>query len=116
ELRIAAPVAGAAPRYRGPRPLAGAIAQRVDERMDADAENAEGAAPRTRPTCAVAVGLDDRASHLVAEVGRIEPDQEPEPAVGGVHLTPFGSKPPSRAACVSASSRRASAFATRSPS
>ena len=77
------------------------------------------AAPQ-RVARAIAIRLDDRVAHVVAKVGRIEPLEEPEPALGEVHeaiaghdFAPFGSRPPRRAARVRASSRRASAVATR---
>ncbi len=111
-LDIAAPVAAAPPRYCWPEPLAHAVAQRVRERPDAHRRQAEGA---------VAVRLDQRVAHLVAEVGGVEAKQQPEPPLrDGHHVTPahlvsFGRRPPIRAARINISSRRASVLAARRP-
>ena len=121
-LGIAAPVAVPPPGCRRAQPLARSVPQRVHERPEPDAGQTWQAAAAQRVAGAVAIGLDQRLAHVVAEVGRIETLQQPEPPVGDaegalvVHdFAPFGSRPPRRAARVSASSRRASAVAARRP-
>src|SRR5881397_579002 len=103
------------------RALGRAVGQRVDKRAEPKCHEMDLRALFQRVAGAIDVRLDHRVAHFVAAVGRIETLQEPEPALRyaehamAPHLTSSGSRPPTRAARISTSSRRASARATRMP-
>ncbi len=121
EFGVPAPIAGAPPRGRWPQPLAGPVAERVHERAQTHRAEPDAAAPGQGLPRPIAVRLDERVSHLVAEVRRVEAEQEAEPALResgpatAAHFVSFTSSPPARAARVSSCSRRASARAARRP-
>ena len=97
------------------------MTERVHKRAYPHAGEPNDATSVQRLPRTVSVRLDHGVAHFVAEVGRVEPQQNPEPALRHMHQTiaphvaVVPSRPPIRAARVSASIRRASAFAARRP-
>ena len=81
ELRVAAPGAAAPPRNGGPRALAQSVAQRVDKRAHPDGGEPHDPAAMQRLAGAVAVRLHHGVPHVVAEIGRVQPLQQSEPAL-----------------------------------
>ena len=122
ELRVASPVAGASPCDRGIDPFPNAIHQRIAERAEPHARDAEPATRRRRNGATVEIGFDEPFAHLLTKVGRIELEQQTKPPLGSgyagsaPHDALAPSNPLDRAARVSASMRCASARATRRPS
>src|SRR5688572_12729196 len=102
-------------------PFAGPVAQEIHEREQPQSCEPDDAAAIDGVPGAISVRLDDRVPHLVAKVGGVEPEEESEPALrqgqqeAAFHFAAFPRSPPIRAARISASRRRTSAFAARTP-
>src|SRR5262249_14219410 len=154
---VAAPVAAASPRDCRSEPFGETAAKGIAKRGTPNGSQSQDSGTLERFVGPITICCDQILTHLVAEIGGIQPQQYSEPALACVrsgdflmaapfleaaryracasrrvcvrsgdflmaapcracvrsaHLSPFVSKPPSRAAWVKASSRRASALAT----
>ena len=80
QLDVPTPVAGAAPESGGPQVLGRPVYNRVEERARRDLHDTAEPASASCLDRALVVGGHDRVAHRVAEVGRVEPQQQAKPA------------------------------------